>query len=64
MSQIMEIVSQSSPTKNLGEYSDTQALHAHFCPNIHPIYQQQHADKVAISAARPARTVKPKLVES
>jgi hypothetical protein len=39
MSQIMEIVSQSSPTKNLGESSDTQALHAHFCPKIHPIYQ-------------------------
>ena len=23
--------------KNLGEYSNTEALHAHFCSNIHPI---------------------------
>jgi len=38
----MEIVSEDSPTKNLGESSDTQALHAHFCPNIHPIYQFVH----------------------
>ncbi len=38
MSQIVEIVSETSPTKNLGEYSDIQALHAHFCPNFQPIY--------------------------
>jgi hypothetical protein len=38
MSQIVEIVSEPSPTKNLGEFSDTQALHAHFCPNFQPIY--------------------------
>jgi len=24
----------------LAESSDTQALHAHFCPNFQPIYQQ------------------------
>ncbi len=38
MSQIVEIVSEPSATKNLGESSDTQALHAHFCPNFQPIY--------------------------
>ena len=38
MSQIVEIVSEPSPTKNLGEYSDTQAIYAHFCPNFQPIY--------------------------
>jgi hypothetical protein len=43
MSQIVEIVSEPSPTKNLGEYSDTQALHAHFCPNFQPIYHKNAA---------------------
>jgi hypothetical protein len=32
-------LSEPSSTKNWGEYSDTKAVHAHFCPNIHPIYQ-------------------------
>ena len=40
MSQTVETVSEPSPTKNLGESSDTQALHAHFCPNFQPIYQK------------------------
>ncbi len=31
-------MSEPSPTKNLGESSDTEAIHAHFCPNIEPIY--------------------------
>jgi len=35
---MVEIVSEPSPTKNWGESSDTQALHAHFCPNFRPIY--------------------------
>ena len=34
-------MSEPSPTKNLGEYSDTQAIHAHFCPNFQPIYQHE-----------------------
>jgi hypothetical protein len=38
MSQIVEIVSEDSPTKNLGESSDAQALHAHFCPIFQPIF--------------------------
>ena len=33
-------LSEDSPMKNLGESSDTEAVHAHFCPNIEPIYQQ------------------------
>src|SRR6266705_2649825 len=41
MSQMVEIVSEPSPTKNLGEYSDTQALHAHFCPNFQSIYHDR-----------------------
>jgi len=49
MSQIVEIVSEYSPTKNLGEYSDTQALHAHFCPNFQPIYHLALSFKVAVS---------------
>jgi hypothetical protein len=32
-------LSEYSPTKKLGEYSNTEAIHAHFCPNIDPIYQ-------------------------
>ena len=40
MSQMVEIVSEPSATKNLAESSDTQALHAHFCPNFQPIYHQ------------------------
>ena len=32
-------MSEPSPTKNWGEYSDTHAIHAHFCPNFRPIYQ-------------------------
>jgi hypothetical protein len=40
MSQMVEIVSEPSPTKNLGESSDTQAHHAHFCPNFQPIYHE------------------------
>ncbi|HYU72998.1 MAG TPA: hypothetical protein VEL31_09995, partial [Ktedonobacteraceae bacterium] len=43
MSQIVEIVSEPSATKNLGESSDTQALHAHFCPNFQPIYQRERS---------------------
>src|SRR6266516_2240509 len=31
-------LSEPSSTKNLGESSDTEAIHAHFCPNIEPIY--------------------------
>ena len=30
-------LSEPSSTKNLGEYSDTKAVHAHFCPNIEPM---------------------------
>jgi hypothetical protein len=31
-------LSEPSLKKNLGESSDTEAIHAHFCPNIGPIY--------------------------
>src|SRR6266566_1145598 len=31
-------LSEPSPMKILGESSDTEAIHAHFCPNFHPNY--------------------------
>ena len=34
---------EPSSTKNLGESSDTEAIHAHFCSKIHPIYQEDVA---------------------
>ena len=37
-------LSEPSSTKNLGEYSDTKAVQAHFCPNIEPIYQKGRHD--------------------
>ena len=49
----MEIVSEPSPTKNLGEYSDTQALHAHFCPNFQPIYHVIGKDTFTLRTADP-----------
>ena len=32
-------LSEPSPTQILGQSSNTQAIHAHFCPSLHPIYQ-------------------------
>src|SRR5712692_6649319 len=42
-------LSEPSPTKNLGESSDTEAIHAHFCPNIEPIYQLRgYSDRLLV----------------
>jgi hypothetical protein len=48
-------LSEDLPTRNWGESSDTEAVHAHFCPNIEPIYQSskqikddQLAGKIAL----------------
>jgi len=43
MGQAVEIMSEDSALKSWAESSDTEATHAHFCPNIEPIYHNMNA---------------------
>ena len=40
--------SEDSSTFFVDESSDTEAVHAHFCSNIHPIYQKVMREKTVI----------------
>lgn len=48
---------EPSSTKHLGESSNTEAIHAHFCSNIGPIYHKSRSARlrIALNHKRPMR---------
>ena len=44
-------LSEPSPMKILGESSDTEAIHAHFCPNFHPNYHDPLSENMVVNSA-------------